>query len=94
MCGAFNSNIIKETIRLAKEDYAGKTVKVMGIGKKGGDILSKTLPIKSRHDAIYDDLNFGKTAEVALEAMDAFSETQYDKVLLVYNRFKNAATKS
>ena len=92
LCGAFNSNIIKETIRLAKEDYAGKTVKVMGIGKKGGDILSKTLPIKSRHDAIYDDLNFGKTAEVALEAMDAFSETQYDKVLLVYNRFKNAAT--
>ncbi len=92
LCGAFNSNIIKETIRLAKEDYAGKKVKVMGIGKKGGDILSKTLLIKSRHDAIYDDLNFGKTAEVALEAMDAFSETQYDKVLLVYNRFKNAAT--
>mgnify|MGYP001490525277 FL=1 len=92
LCGAFNSNIIKETIRLAKEDYAGKTVKVMGIGKKGGDILSKTLPIKSRHDAIYDDLNFGKTAEVAQEVMDAFSKTQYDKVLLVYNRFKNAAT--
>ena len=92
LCGAFNSNIIKETIRLAKEDFAGKKVKVMGIGKKGGDILSKTLLIKSRHDAIYDDLNFGKTAEVALEAMDAFSETQYDKVLLVYNRFKNAAT--
>ena len=92
LCGAFNSNIIKETIRLAKEDYAGKTVKVIGIGKKGVDILSKTLPIKSRHDAIYDDLNFSKTAEVALEAMDAFSETQYDKVLLVYNRFKNAAT--
>ena len=45
LCGAFNTNIIKETLRLAKEDYAGKTIEVMGIGKKGGDILSKTLPI-------------------------------------------------
>jgi len=92
LCGAFNTNIIKETLRLAKEDYVGKTVEVMGIGKKGGDILSKTLPIKSRHDAVYDDLNFGNTADLAHQAMEAFAEEQYDKVLVVYNRFKNAAT--
>ena len=64
----------------------------MGIGKKGADILSKTLPIKSRHDSIYDDLSFANTAEVALQAMDAFAGGHYDKVLLVYNQFKNAAT--
>jgi F-type H+-transporting ATPase subunit gamma len=92
LCGAFNTNIIKETLRLAKEDYAGKTVEVMGIGKKGGDILSKTLPVRSRHDAVYDDLNFGNTAEVALQGMDAFAKGEYDKVLVVYNQFKNAAT--
>ena len=92
LCGAFNANIIKETLRLSKEDYAGKTIEIMGIGKKGADILSKTLPIKSRHDAIYDNLSFGNVAEVALLAMDAFAEGHYDKVLLVYNQFKNAAT--
>ena len=92
LCGAFNTNIIKETLRLASEEYAGKTVEVMGIGKKGGDILSKSLPINSRHDDIYDDLNFKNTAEVALEAMEAFIQGQYDKVLVVYNQFKNAAT--
>ena len=92
LCGAFNTNIIKETFRLSKEDYAGKTLEVMGIGKKGGDILSKNLPVISRHDAIYEDLNFKNTAEVALQAMEAFAEGQYDKVLVVYNRFKNAAT--
>lgn len=92
LCGAFNTNIIKETLRLAKEDYAEKTVEVMGIGKKGGDILSKTLPVRSRHDAVYDDLNFGNTTEVALQAMDAFAKGEYDKVLVVYNQFKNAAT--
>ena len=92
LCGAFNSNIIKETLRLSKEDYAGKTVEIMGVGKKGADILSKTLPIKSRHDAIYDNLSFSNVAEVALLAMDAFAEGHYDKVLFVYNQFKNAAT--
>ena len=92
LCGAFNTNIIKETLRLAKEKYAGKNVEVMGIGKKGSDILSKSLTLKSRHDAIYDDLSFGITAEIALQAMDAFAQGQYDKVILVYNRFKNAAT--
>ena len=92
LCGAFNTNIIKETLRWAKEKYAGKNVEVMGIGKKGGDILSKSLILKSRHDAIYDDLSFGNTAEIALQAMDAFAQGQYDKVILVYNRFKNAAT--
>jgi F-type H+-transporting ATPase subunit gamma len=92
LCGAFNTNIIKETLRLAKEKYAGKNVEVMGIGKKGGDILSKSLTLKSRHDAIYDDLSFGNTAEIALQAMDSFAQGQYDKVILVYNRFKNAAT--
>ena len=92
LCGAFNTNIIKETLRIAKEDYAEKTVEVMGIGKKGGDILSKTLPVRSRHDAVYDDLNFDNTTEVALQAMDAFAKGEYDKVLVVYNQFKNAAT--
>jgi F-type H+-transporting ATPase subunit gamma len=92
LCGAFNTNIIKETLRLANEDFAGKIVEVMGIGKKGGDILTKTLPVISRHDAIYDDLNFGNTSAVAIKAMEAFAEGQYDKVMVVYNRFKNAAT--
>jgi F-type H+-transporting ATPase subunit gamma len=92
LCGAFNTNIIKETFRLVNEDFAGKAVEVMGIGKKGGDILSKTLPVISRHDAIYDDLNFDNTSAVALKGMEAFAEGQYDKVMVVYNRFKNAAT--
>ncbi len=92
LCGAFNSNIVKETLRLAKEDHVGKNIEFMGIGKKGTDILSKSLTLKSRHDAIYDDLNFGNASQIAVRAMDAFAQGQYDKVLLVYNQFKNAAT--
>ena len=92
LCGGFNANIIKETLRLGREDFKSKKVDVLGIGKKGGDILSKTQTMKSRHDSLFDDLNFEDTALVAVEVMEEFKKGIYDKVLLVYNRFKNAAT--
>ena len=92
LCGSFNANIIKETLRLCKEDFKVKKVDVLGIGKKGGDILSKTQTMKSRHDSLFDDLNFEDTALIAVEIMEEFKKGIYDKVLLVYNRFKNAAT--
>ena len=92
LCGGFNANIIKETLRLGREDFKAKKVDVLGIGKKGGDILSKTQMMKSRHDSLFDDLNFEDTALVAVEVMEEYKKGIYDKVLLVYNRFKNAAT--
>ena len=92
LCGGFNANINKETLRLSREDFKAKKVDVLGIGKKGGDILSKTQTMKSRHDSLFDDLNFEDTALVAVEVMEEFEKGIYDKVLLVYNRFKNAAT--
>ena len=92
LCGGFNANIIKETLRLCREDFKAKKVDVLGIGKKGGDILSKTQTMKSRHDSLFDDLNFEDTALIAVEIMEEFKKGIYDKVLLVYNRFKNAAT--
>ena len=92
LCGAFNTNVIKETLRLSKEEFEGKTVELVTIGKKGSDILSKSLPFKSSHDDVFDDLTFENTAKVAKSIMEAFVGLEYDKVILIYNRFKNAAT--
>ena len=92
LCGAFNTNVIKETLRLSKEEFEDKTVKLVTIGKKGSDILSKSLPFKSSHDDVFDDLTFDNTAKVAESIMEAFAGAEYDKVVLIYNRFKNAAT--
>ena len=92
LCGAFNTNVIKETLRLSKEEFDGKTVELVTIGKKGSDILSKSLPFKSSHDDVFDDLTFDNTAKVAESIMEAFASAEYDKVVLIYNRFKNAAT--
>ena len=92
LCGAFNTNVIKETLRLSKEEFEGRTVELLTIGKKGSDILSKSLPFKSSHDDVFDDLTFDNTAKVAEGIMEAFAGLEYDKVVLIYNRFKNAAT--
>ena len=92
LCGAFNTNVIKETLRLSKEEFEGKTVELVTIGKKGSDILSKSLPFKSSHDDVFDDLTFDNATKVAEGIMEAFAGAEYDKVVLIYNRFKNAAT--
>ena len=92
LCGAFNSNIIKESYRLADEHYAGKQVDFVTIGKKGNDLLSKKYEIVENNNAVFDDLTFENVAAIAQQLMDLFTEGTYDKIELVYNRFKNAAT--
>lgn len=92
LCGAFNSNIIKQTQRLINDVYADKNVSVLAIGKKGNDVFAKkNLVIANRSD-IYDDLTFDNVAEIAEMLMDKFLNNEYDKIEVVYNKFKNAAT--
>lgn len=92
LAGAFNSNIIKEARNLAENKFAGKQVDFMTLGKKGNDILKKTGNILENNNAIFDDLTFENTSEIAEKLMLLFSEGQYDKIIVVYNNFKNAAT--
>jgi F-type H+-transporting ATPase subunit gamma len=92
LCGAFNSNIIKECYRLEKEVYSNNTVSILTIGKKGHDILSKHTHVIENHSAVYDDLTFENVASIAENLMEKFVEGDFDKIELVYNRFKNAAT--
>ena len=94
LAGAFNSNIIKEAKVLASEAYAGKQLDFLTLGKKGNDILKKTETVIENNNAIFDDLSFESTAEIAEKLMDLFSKGEYDKIVLVYNHFKNAATQT
>ena len=91
LCGAFNSNVIKKTRQLV-EEFSNKKVSLITIGKKGSEILGKKDKIISTHDYIFDDLNYKKADEISKEIMDSFKKELYDEVILVYNRFKNAAT--
>lgn len=90
LCGAFNSNIVKETRNVIEKNYYSKDVQVYAIGKKGYEILKKTLPIYQHNSHVFDNLNFDETAVIAEEIMQAFTAGQFDKIDLVYNHFKNA----
>lgn len=91
LAGAFNSNIFKDAKLLAVESYAGKNVDFFTIGKKE-TTSKKTGNVIENNNAIFDDLSFDTTSEIAESLMELFAEKKYDKIVLVYNHFKNAAT--
>ena len=64
----------------------------MTIGKKGTEFFAKKNVVYSSHDEIYDDLNYENVSSIAQKIMDSFIDGSFDKVILVYNQFKNAAT--
>jgi F-type H+-transporting ATPase subunit gamma len=92
LCGGFNSSIIKEIITQRNGVYAGKQVEVFTIGKKGNDILSKEFTVADNRGDVFDDLTFANVAAVADQLMELYASGAYDRIDLVYNRFKNAAT--
>lgn len=91
LCGAFNTNVIKE-IKSRSDFYSGKTVNVFAIGKKGNDVLSKTHSVVNNESNVYDDLTFDNVAKIAQTLTDKFVSGEYDRIEIVYNQFKNAAT--
>ena len=92
LCGGFNSSVIKGSIKHIEDNYQGKQVDILSIGKKGYDILSKNFTVIEKHNEIFDDLTFDNVAIIAEQIMNLFKQGKYDKIELVYNRFKNAAT--
>jgi len=95
LCGAFNANVAKKAIEIAETTYKNKKVDFVTIGKKAGElIVYKGFNVKKSYDYIYDNLNFDNIKPVAEEIMNSFVEGEYDKVELIYNSFKNAASQN
>lgn len=96
LCGAFNTSVIRQVMHLIHTQYskqlARNDVDFIVIGKKGAEPLKrlKYKIINQRNDLL-EKLNFDKIIPVAEEIMKGFVDHSYDKVLLVYNQFKNAA---
>ena len=90
LCGAFNSNVIKKCFDLA--DNPEGNISFFCIGKKGADILSKNYNIIDSNNDIFDDLSFEKISFIAEVLMKKFVDKEFDRIQIVYNKFKNAAT--
>lgn len=99
LCGAFNTNICKETTALINEKYGRQrrdgNVTMLFIGKKGYDYFRRRfrdLTFITDHILVYDNPAYDNVSAVARGLMDEFSKGKYDAVEVVYGRFKNAAT--
>ena len=98
LCGGFNNNVIKESLRLIREEYKDKSVSVVTIGKKATDAYKRTdYRIKGSHlpgnvDDVWNDLTFEHASHISERIMEAYVEKHIDKVILIFNSFKNVAT--
>ena len=96
LCGPFNANVGKAMILDVTEKYprqykAGH-VDLITIGKKLFDFLkSRDYQVTQRYDQLLENLSFEKVAPIAQQFMDDFESKKYDRIEIVYNRFKNAA---
>lgn len=92
LCGAFNSSVIKRTKSVADQYEAqGASVAVFTVGKKSRDLLKKTMNVVGEELEVVNQVNFDGAQRVADVAMQGYVQGQYDKVVMVYNQFKNAA---
>ena len=93
LCGGFNANVIKKAKSLIINEYKDAQTEILSIGKKSSEDFTKNgFNVLSTHDDLYSDLTFDNTSEIAQSIMNSFIDGQYDKVVLIYNQFKNAAT--
>lgn len=92
LCGAFNANIGKKVRAIVSERYSDVDVEILTIGKKINEIAVKTYDVVANHSELFDDLTFSNTSEIANWAMETFTSGEYDRIDVVYNKFKNAAT--
>ena len=97
LCGGFNNNVIKRVRTLIDTEYANANPKVLCLGKKIKDLYKKTdhyyindkiAPVEN----IFAELTFDNTAVIGEELMELFENGTFDKVIVVYNKFINAAS--
>ena len=96
LAGAFNMNVIKTANNLIAEKYSEQlkkgNVSIVAIGKKAQDFYEKrNYNVIGNNNEVYAALTFENVTTITEAIMAGFEKGEFDKVELVYNRFKNAA---
>jgi len=96
LCGGFNSNIIKKSLELTQTKYSSQynrqNLSFYTIGRKGTEFFrGKGYPLYDYNDELLDDISFANAMPVIQTLMSAFTTREFDKIEIVYNKFKNAA---
>ena len=97
LCGAFNSNVIKQAQARINEYRAHATadqparLAMITIGKRSTEFFVKRFDnIVGSYDSLLDNSTFDDVANLADSIMQQFCDKQYDRVEIIYNQFKNS----
>ncbi|MFO7526237.1 MAG: ATP synthase F1 subunit gamma [Ignavibacteriaceae bacterium] len=92
LCGAFNTNIIREANRYINEEIkeAGINYQLYCIGKKGSDFFSKrNYDVAKIFPDVFTSLNYTSAQKVSDELAAGYLKGDFDKVILIFNEFKS-----
>lgn len=92
LCGAFNTNILKEAVRLIEEDLIPQQLNysLFCIGKKGFDFFRKRdYEITGNALGVFGHLKFTDALSISGEMISGYLKGDFDKIVVVYNEFKS-----
>ncbi len=96
LCGGFNSNIAKLARQKANElQAAGKTVKVLTVGKKGRDALKRDFEdLFVGHVDLtgLKSVGYSNAQDIAKDVLTRFDEGEFDVATVFYAEFVNVVT--
>lgn len=92
LCGAFNTNLIKETVRYINEDLtpAGIEPVIYCVGKKGYEFFAKRdYNVVGSKIGIFGKLKYDLSLEISEFIISGYLNEDFDKVVIIYNEFKS-----
>ncbi|MBU1010398.1 MAG: ATP synthase F1 subunit gamma [Bacteroidetes bacterium] len=97
LCGAFNANVTRATVRLINDEYKTQlgngTLQLFCIGKKGDEFFrNRKYNMLGSDNHLFDNLTFSNVVVLANRLMEDYTAEKFDRIVFVYNKFKNAGT--
>lgn len=92
LCGAFNSNLIKEATKYINEESnnSSANIQLICIGKKGYDYFSKrNIKIVDKSVGLFSSLKYSEASIISEKLISSYLSGSFDKVVVVYNEFKS-----
>ena len=97
LCGAFNSNVIREATAVINEYRASglgdADITVYSVGRKMAEAMKKLgFPSPADFTKMSDSPSYDAASALAQELLDGFVSGRFDKVELVYNHYKSTSS--
>lgn len=97
LCGAFNSNVIREATAVIDEYRASglgdADITVYSVGRKMAEAMKRLgFPSPADFTKMSDSPSYDAASALAQELFDGFVSGRFDKVELVYNHYKSTSS--